>query len=497
MCRPDYLRRRGAVWLVFLLVLAGTGFFLGLALLRPDPPVAPASHPATADPAADPAADAKAQAKALSANATSPDAEARRVAAPATRADAPHPDFAEWVDQLVGMAQVTAGLVGEKRLAEAERNDAAVRSRFDELMATFPDAAEQALAVLAGLPPDSRLPLDEGRRRVLRVVLDQALADLHRAGEAAADRGRIDAVTGSLLTVVHGGGETATLGGHVLIERPYLRLVHEPAVLEIVELAGQSLLPRALATGLLTTLWRNLQSTGERSSPDLASMAMILMADADPSRRTAACRHLLLDPRYRAVALSWLRERDDLDVTTDITAIVARELPPPEASRVLRELSAVLPNMPGAYMALASRSESIVIDDYYALLGSDTHATVRRDLISGLGMARGPKAQKVVELALQDPASEVRAQAMLTLSGAAPDKAEAACNQLLDDPRSANDPFTLTVAVMALQNLESAGLINAVDRLGQRLRIAPLTAASRQRLEAILARALPGGRTSR
>jgi hypothetical protein len=69
--------------------------------------------------------------------------------------------------------------------------------------------------------------------------------------------------------------------------------------------------------------------------------------------------------------------------------------------------------------------------------------------------------------------------------------------RLLDDPRTQDDPDVLHTAVLVVDNLASAGLLHAVDRLGQRLRQTPLGDTSRQRLEGILARCLPGGRTSR
>jgi len=410
---------------------------------------------------------------------------------------APRPSFAEFVDELARAGQATADLLEAERITEAEASDERTRARFAVLMATFPDAAEQALAVLGTIPPDSDAAIDLGRRMVLQHVLDTDCTARHRAAEAADDYSRLDPVIGSLLTVMHYGGETATLGGQLLIDRPFLRLSHEAAVLEIVELAGEDRFPRTIATGLLTTLWHNLQANGERSSEDLTSLAVILMSDPDVSRRTAACRHLLLDDRYRPMLLAWLREKDDIAVTAEVTRAASRELPPRQAIRVLRELGAVLPNMPGAYMALAARSTEVVLAEYYTLLGNDTHAEVRRDLISGLGMAPGTEARKVIELALGDPAGQVRAQAVLTLSAVAPEEAEAACNTLLDDARTATDPLALGIVVIALQNLEAAGLIHAIDRLGQRLQRAPLSPASKQRLEEILARALPGGRTSR
>src|SRR5690606_19719436 len=93
--------------------------------------------------------------------------------------------------------------------------------------------------------------------------------------------------------------------------------------------------------------------------------------------------------------------------------------------------------------------------------------------------------------------ARVRLQALLSLSASsALACGEAACERLLDDPQINSDAARLSIVVMALENLEVAGMINAVDRLGQRLRQLPLGDEARQRLEQLLARALPGGRTS-
>jgi len=103
-----------------------------------------------------------------------------------------------------------------------------------------------------------------------------------------------------------------------------------------------------------------------------------------------------------------------------------------------------------------------------------------------------------VELAQSsDPAPEVRAQAMLTLTATATlTHGEQACQRALDDPAIGGDPGRLALVFLALQNLEAAGLTNAVDRLGQRMRAAPLREDTRLQLEQLLARALPGGQTS-
>ena len=75
---------------------------------------------------------------------------------------------------------------------------------------------------------------------------------------------------------------------------------------------------------------------------------------------------------------------------------------------------------------------------------------------------------------------------------------ESAIQRALDDPQIRSHPQRLGAVVLALDNLARAGEVNAIDRLGQRLRVTDgLTAGARLELEKILARALPGGHTSR
>ena len=105
--------------------------------------------------------------------------------------------------------------------------------------------------------------------------------------------------------------------------------------------------------------------------------------------------------------------------------------------------------------------------------------------------------RKEVAALARDPSPDVRLQAMFALtSKRQAELGERALQQVLDDPRIAQDPLRLGAVVLALQNLEAGGHSNALDRVGQRLRGLPLAEASRQTLEAILARSLPGGQTS-
>jgi len=291
---------------------------------------------------------------------------------------------------------------------------------------------------------------------------------------------------------------TTEVGVHVLDAQPYLRSVHERSVLALVQLAGEGSFPAAAATRLLSTLWDNLKRTGERSSDELSRLAMLLLADADPTRRIVACRQLITDPRFRPLALAWLREHGDGEVASDVAGVAARELAPGDALAVLRELAPILQRATGAYLVLGTRAPELVADAYRELLAANIQPNVRTDLIAGIGMTGSGPAREVVELALHnDPDAEVRIQSgfVLTATGDA-DAGERALQVLLDDPAIAGDAKRLGAIVLALQNLEAAGAVNQIDRLAQRLRTLPLDQASRQSLEALVARSLPAGQVS-
>ncbi|MCK5945011.1 MAG: hypothetical protein KAI24_23690, partial [Planctomycetes bacterium] len=77
----------------------------------------------------------------------------------------------------------------------------------------------------------------------------------------------------------------------------------------------------------------------------------MLLDDSDPSQVVAACRQLLGDPRYRRLALAWLRQRDDPELAEAIAKLAGRELPPKDALVVLRELSPLLGAARGTFLA--------------------------------------------------------------------------------------------------------------------------------------------------
>jgi hypothetical protein len=418
--------------------------------------------------------------------------------APQTTATRPGLDFLTEVETLVTLGETTSRHVQADEIQLARQSDGEARQRFDALLAEFADAGERSLDLLVTLPAASDEPRDAGRRLVLQLLLAAEIARRHEIPEQPTGAHRSDALVAALLRTLPAQEPLARLGERVLARQPYLHLCHEPEVLQLVQQASRGEVPRDVATNLLQTLWDNLLRRGERSSADLANLALVLLADPDPSQRTAACRQLLLDGRFRSVVLAWLREHQDRTVAIELAGIAARELPPREALAVLREVAPILGSAPQAYLVLGMRDAAAVTDAYRELLAGDQHAPVRADLLAGLATGEPGEALPVLEMAqASDPNPRVRAQALLTLTAnAARTHGAAALERALGDPAVRSDPHLLGLAVLALQNLELAGQTNAVDRFGQQLRGLPLREDTRNLLEQLLAHALPGGLTS-
>lgn len=403
--------------------------------------------------------------------------------------------FAAMVDELVAIGTRTALFAQADDHAAAARSDDEARALFAELMQRFADAGERALAMAIPLPPPSN-GTDEaiGQRTVLHLVLAADCARRHANRTAAYDDGTpIDALVHAALDALPSGYGAQDVAGRALVDQPYLHAVHEQAVLGLLQQAAAETFPRQLATKLLLTLWDNVQQRGERTSDELSLLALSWLGGDDPSRRTAACRQLLGDPRYRALVLSWLRERNDRTVAAELAQVAAMDLAPDVALSLLRELTPLLPSAPNAYLVLGFRAPEVLADAYRELLASNTQAQVRADLVTGVGMTTTPLGLEVAKLALaNDPSPDVRIQAVFALTARREHGlAEAALNQVLDDPHVAQDPTRLGALVLALQNLEAADDPNAMQRLGQRLQGLPLADYSRQLLAGLLARAVP------
>lgn len=435
--------------------------------------------------------------------AAAPAAEAatRELAAdPSDSSPNPHTavDFAQRIDALAALGEATAAYVQDEAMAEARQSDAEAQKQFGQLLELYRDAGERSLELLQTIPDAPTATRDHSRRTVLELVLRVECEQRFRIGDPEQHRTLADDLVAAILSLAPLHAAQAELAQRVLDRQPYLGPRHEPAVLELAQFANDGLVPREVATRLLLTLWDNLQRSGARSSADLTNLALAMLSDTDPSKRTAACRHLLADQRYRGIVLAWLREHQQSDVARELVSIAALELPPAEAIQVLRDMHNLVGSSASACMVLGVRAPMALGEAYQDLLASDTYNELRVDLLSGLSTAAPAQALPVLELAISnDPKPDVRTQAVLSITATAPaTHGEAACTRALEDPAIANDPLRLGVVLFALQNLESAGLINAVDRLGQRMRQLPLRSDTRLALEQLLARSLPGGQTS-
>lgn len=429
-----------------------------------------------------------------------PDPAIERVAvtAPATN-EAPLV-FAECVAQLCDMGLRTAELAQDDEIDAAKRLDAETRDLLAKLLQQFPDAGERSLAMviaMAGGPELApRPPLENTRLGVLQLLLRSELTRRQELAVMVQDHSRVDALTSAILEAMPIGSLTAQMGERCLHQAPYLHIVHEPSVLNLLKLAGEDEFPREIATNMLLTLWDNVKAYGERTSAELTQLAMLRLDTGDPSQIITACRQLLADAKFRAVVLSWLRERKDMELAAEIAQLAARDLPVRDALDVLRELAPLLPHTRGAYTGLGIRAPEVLADAYREHLAANNQPDIRRELIMGVGMLPDPAGLKLAELALaHDPSPDVRIQAMYVFTvHATPEAAEQAINQLLDDPVIANNEIHMSSVVLALYNLQN-GDPNTLARLGARLQSMGLPDYSLASLKEILARSLPGDAT--
>jgi hypothetical protein len=413
------------------------------------------------------------------------------------------PTFAEYVDRLVAFGLATARHHEAGEFDAAQASDAAARATFTEMMERLPEAEAAALAALADVPPpaDARDAAGHLRRRVWNLALDAGLQRRHARAVESSSRAPLDTLVTAALTAMPAGDDLAAelAAGH-LEGRPFLGSAHEEIVLELAALAGEGRFPTAVATALLTTLWRNLQASGERSSGELTNLALLLLDDPNTSKRASACRQLLGDPRLRLLVLDQVRRSRDATLAREVAMAAAQDLPPADALEVLRTALPLTGEFPAPFLVLGSRDAEPMQREYEQRLADGIDPRLREALVGGAGFGGSPRGIELARLAFDsDPDPDVRLRAVFVLTANAADAlGERTIAAALDDPRIRDDPRRLHALVLALGNLERAGAINAVDRLGQRLRACTgLTAVARDDLEQLLARALPGGRTSR
>ena len=427
---------------------------------------------------------------------TAPQPSPRELASAAHAPSPKSPSFVELVRRIFELSDRTATLAQDDEIDAARALDDEAKLLFERIMQAHPDAGERALGMVIELPAAvsgaATQPGVNTQLGVLQVILAAELARRQDAADKLGGRDRIDSLTLAVLDAMPINRHTAEMGDRVLYRSPYLQAVHEPMVLHLVEFADEDAVSRGIATRLLSTLWDNLKASSARSSAELARLALVMLDDPNPSQIIVACRQLLSDPRYRDLALGWLLERDDAELTRSVAKLAGNELPPKAAIAVLRELSPTLQHTRGTFLAIGARAPEVVADAYREQLAVGTHPELRRELVMGVGMLPNARGLSIARLALnQDPSVEVRIQAVFVHtvhSDAA--EAEAAIHQLLNDPRVASNPMHLAAVILALQNLEHEDA-NVIARVGARLQSMTLTPRSRARLDELLARSLP------
>jgi hypothetical protein len=406
--------------------------------------------------------------------------------------------FEQYVEHLVELGLQTSGHAAAGRKDLATASDQEARRLFAEMLERIDDAPERALQVRSAAAAETVDPREALRQQVCTLAIDAGLQYRLARSEAGDPREPLDQLTAAILGVLPAGGVLADQLCHrFLIDRPYLAACHEPAVLDLMALAGEERFPRDLAASLLLTLWHNLEHTGVRSGDELAALALLLLDDAKAPSRLAACMQLLsvAGGRFRDVVLERVRASKDRELARDLCMAAAKNLPVAAALPVIEDLGRTGAETTGALLFAAWRDAPALIATYEHRLADGVNAAFRAELVTGLGYADTPDALASVRLAFRsDPDLNVRLRAMFALTGKTANAlGEQALQDMLDDPRSGGDPHALGAVVSALQNLERAGLVNAVNRLGQRLRTCNLEDIDRQSLERLLARALPAG----
>lgn len=421
-----------------------------------------------------------------------PDVEPPRsaVAAPA------RPSFEDYVARLRTLALATTRAVLAGDVAAAKASDDEARSTLAALLRDHADADERALLGLLDKAAAPTTDEDRAHRTVLLRLVDLGLGRRADRWSGTKDRGELDHYVAAMLGSLPQDPSLAQdLGDNRLVGQRWLGSAHEGEVMELVELAGSGGFPIETATGLLVTLWQNLIASGERTSGELANLATLFLGDGNDSKLLAACRHLLLDPRRRDLVLELVRRRGDAALANKLGMVAGEQLPPGDALAVLGELGTVGNHLTAGYLAVAARDPDALQRTYEQRLADDSHSEQRGELLTAAGFVAGPAGIELARDALhQDPDPGVRLRAAFVLTAQVPDAlGEKALHDLLDDRRIAEDRRYLGGVVMALQNLERAGMVNAIDRLGQRLRNLPLAERDRNQLELTLARVLPGG----
>jgi hypothetical protein len=423
-----------------------------------------------------------------------------RIPAHDARAADPAPrSFDEYLAELVelGVALWRAAEAGDRDAADVL--DGKARRVLTELHNRIPAAGEPALARLCAMSGSAEtIPTVVRRRLCTRIVQDELDGRWQRHTRGGS-RAPTDQLVATMLDSIPLDAKLADeLGAGMLVDRPFLGEFHEPAVLRLVDLVPERPELRAVATALLLTLWRNLGESGSRNATNLSSLALLFKDDANPSRRLAALRHLLVaeDGRYREVVLDHVLASKDASLAQEVAQTAATTLPPAVAIRILERLADTGgPRLLASFMMLGRRDAKVLVDAYERHLADGVAPTLRAELVTGAGFDGGPGHVELARLAFeQDPSLDVRSRAMFVLTAKLDlDAAELVLGAALDDPRGAEDPTWIGAIALACRNLADRGEVNGLARVAQRLLTHPrLRPADKRQLEQLVAEHTPG-----
>ncbi len=355
--------------------------------------------------------------------------------------------------------------------------DAEARAVLAQLLHEVRSAPERALHDLilhSSLATPAPRPV-QVRRLVLLRVVQEGLAWRHERRAEPAIQSSLDTLVAACLDLLPTVATLVTeLGDETLVERPYLGVYHESAVLGLFELAkGDAHLGRT-ASALLVTLWRNMEREGARTAAETASLALLFAEDASPSRRSAALEHLLRSSggRYLAAALEAVQRSGDRDLVDRFASVAAEVLEPATALSVLRSLAesqrgACL----AAHLQLAQRDPGAVREAYELHLADGTAQAFRLGLVRSAGWSRCEDAIALAQEALEsDPDPQIRRDALLALASAATaEQLAPSIEAVLSDPRRANDPAWIDAVAGALVNSRGRGSLGLIARHGPRV----------------------------
>lgn len=407
--------------------------------------------------------------------------------------------FESIVEHLVDLALDIHEAVEDDDQEVALELDAESRTVVQELRASVDHWDERALHAFTGLMAEDVSLEGISRRTVLATLVELGLRERWQEFTTHGRREASDAFVASMLAVVPDDQTNGVQLSRMLTDEPFVGSLHEVAILDLVDRAEHEPWLVPVAGGLLRTLWRNLESSGARSSRDLVGLAMLFLDDANQVRNAAALHHLIAaqDGRYAHIVIDRVLATRDQRLAAALAMTAARELPPERAMDVLERVIEVGDSgrYTAAFITLGERSTDVLRQRYEAKLGDLVAPHVRAELVTGAGFSQ----RGCVELAQlafeQDPDLEVRTRALFVLAAQAEASlAESLLMRAIDDPSYVGGPAQIQAIVSAVKNLASAGggAPNAVARLSARLEAHPhLSEPARRELRAIVARHVP------